>query len=597
MKQDNIVQETSIHAPSDAKPKTPYDLKTDKEFKIDYLKNLYNEAKGNQKKYLDKWKDCVDFYDGDQFRIKSSQPELNIVYQAVQWALTLLTDMNPSFQVIPADPTDYQFSKLLNKLIEAWWKDNGMTDIISKAILHSLIYDVAIIKVTWNEVDDEVEVINIKPEDLLVPDIEDIDSAPYVIHRVVKSVGNLKRLYPDKAKDIHADYTKQEMPENLKITDPPDRTYGVYSHHDEIQNMCDDRNLVEVFEVWSKDSTLEEYIEENKETGEQEVYSKEKYPKGKVTLWLPRQNIILDEYENPYLHGKFPFIKISNGVGLSGFYGNAEISRIIQVQKNLNNLLANIISILNKTCSPKLIADSSTGLTRDQLQDPTGDVYIAKEGTKDGIKYLQPPQIPQYVFNFYEILLNSLDRMLGMSELSQGRRAGGDPNSGVGINLLQESSYGRIRFKERSHNLSLNKLGSLVVSLMLQYYNKTRTVKVSNMNPEAMPDYIEFYFDNFEGVTTLNKTDVKYDKTKDDYVKDPSNSESLKKSEFDVIISSDVSSQIVKTRRKQELMFLLKSQIISPEIYINATDLPEKEKILKQLELKAEAQQQQQQGV
>jgi hypothetical protein len=125
-----------------------------KEFQV--VMTLFEKAKVARSERDVNWKKYKDFYNGKQWLDQKrpaykSSPNVNIVRSCIETILPILTDTQPGFDVIPVEPSDYDFADILSETIQSWWLKSGMDHKITEVCKDSLILDAAILKVTWDD--------------------------------------------------------------------------------------------------------------------------------------------------------------------------------------------------------------------------------------------------------------------------------------------------------------------------------------------------------------------------------------------------------------------------------------------------------------
>jgi len=234
--------------------------------------------------------------------------------------------------------------------------------------------------------------------------------------------------------------------------------------------------------------------------------------------------------------------------------------------------------------NPLTVTEAGNGITNEHINNTRGAILRTKEGKLNTIRREPGTPIPGHFFTFFQMLLNFADRTTGTSEISQGRRQTSDPISEPGINALQESSYQRIRIKERLHTTSLNQIGLKIINLMLQYYTFPRMVKIANTE-NGVPDYVEIYFDDYENGKVLKKKDIKYNPDTKSYMQGEYTEVPIKKSIFDINIIAGSNSISIKEQNKKTIMELYKLKLVTPTRLVKALELPESDAIIKELEV------------
>jgi hypothetical protein len=460
-----------------------------------------------------------------------------------------------------------------------------------------MIYDAGIVKITWDkELLDGIGDVKwdvIDPRDIYIPpQARDFDKdCPWVIQLTKRSVGELKIMFPQHAQRIKPD-SEQKTTEEIKgistditIVSPIDKKTNNPSNPMPSQT-TDDRALATVAECWLEDTSLEEYEEEN------EVKFKKRFPKGKVITVLPYQKLLLQAVENPYRHGKKPFVRFVDTLLPRKFWGEGEVKDLMGLQRIINKVLSIIIDYMNFMGNPIWKVGKGTGVDPNKLTNQIGLILEINEGKLGEVQRDIPPPLPQYIISFYDMMIRASETTSGSSEITQGRKPVG-VTAASAIETIQEASQTRIRLKERNLQVSLSQAGRFVIALMMQYYTSPRVARITGK--QIWPEYFEFYVEDLpeENKVKYTKKGYKFDETQNRYIEDAL-VEGISKGVFDVKVLSGTSLPFAKAQRSNIAFKLFDSKVIDPEELLTTLEWPDKEKVLKRIQDAAAAAAQQQ---
>lgn len=566
------------------------------EFKM--IMQLYETGKQAKSEVCKDWEKRYEYYGGKQWsstRSKDkSSPVYNIIRSTVQSILPILTDARPGFNVLPQDPTDFDFADTMSKNTESWWDNYSLDQTVIEWIMDSMIYDAGIIKVTWDgELQDgigDVFVDPIDPRDIYVPpEARDFNkNCPWVIQVMKKSIGELKIKFPQFADKIKADINQEDHKEDIKaastditIVSPIDKKG---SNNPMPGQSNDDRELVEVLECWLEDLTLEEYEEEK------EVKFKKRFPRGKVITILPNQKLVLQSVENPYKHGKFPFVRLVDTLLPRKFWGEGEVKELMGIQDIINRTLSVIMDYTKFMGNPIWKIGKGTGVNPKQLTNTIGLILEINDGKLNEVQREFPQGIPSYIINFLETMIRASETISGAGEITQGRKPTGI-TAAAAIDTVQEAAQTRIRLKERNLQSSLSQLGKQVISLMMQFYNVPRVARITGKT--EWPEFFEFFIEEIpeEDRIKWTKKGYSFDENAKRYVPGEIQ-EGVSKGVFDVKVLSGTALPFAKAQRSNIAFRLFDSQVIDAQELLNTLEWPNKEQVLKRIEdQKAEAKQ------
>jgi len=571
---------------------------------IRLVMGLLEQGKSEKKSIMADWDERYKFYNDEQWpkdRPKSkSSPVINVIKMTIQSMLPILTDTRPGFNVLPEEPNDFNFAELLEKTTQSWWEKRGMDHTLIEVLTDECIYDAGILKVIWNEElmqgigDIDCKVID--PRNILVPhDARDFDKqCSWVIELMDRSVGELKRKFPDKADIIKADSdenTEGEVKsEGIKIQSPIDKhsNSNTNNKHSTAEN---DRKMCKVAECWIDDDAVVEFEEEDNEGNKKKKFKKE-YPNGKLIIFLVNQKRVLISTANPYKHGGKPYIRFVDMINPRKFWGDGEVRQLMGIQKAINKTMANIIDTMNLMSNHIWLNEKDSGVDSNKIRNGIGMVLEPNAGKSGAISRLSAPPVPEYILNLYNQLMQVAEKISGSSEITQGRRPKG-VTAAAAIETIQEAANTRIRLKERNMQVSLSQLGSMVIQLMMQYYTTPRVTRLTGK--DGWPEYFEFFVDNADEDRiqsntqryTYNEEKNGYDKIGDFEVGSPS------KGIFDVQVIAGTALPHEKAQRVNIAFKLFEQQVIDAEELLTRLEYPDKEKILKRMEEKKQAELQQ----
>lgn len=586
-----------VDAPVNASPE---DDSTD----YNMVMSFWESSKKARKKYDQNWQTYEDFYNGKQWQKMPpsyrAAPNINVIRSTIETELPLLTDTSPGFDVIAKSPQDYQFSDTLSKSIRDWWNRRSMDHVVVSVLKDSLIYDYGVLKVVWDEnLENGIGDINcfcLDPKDVWAsPDAYDFDqNCDWVIHRMFKPVGELKRLFPesaDKIKPCSNDKGQSDVDDkggagNVVLVSPTDKKTSQKDVKDVTGSTPSDYKTVEIIECWLRDYTTEEYElenEDNSDGGEKKTGTRLKFPNGRMITVIPGLKLVLQSKENPYKDAKFPFVRFVDNIRPREFCGQGEVEPLMETQRLLNKATSVIVDYLNQMVNPVWILDTNSGVDPDMLTNQVGLIINKNPGTD--VRRETAPPLPAQVFEMYQMFQSLADQQSGINDVTQGRKPTGI-TAAEALQTMQEAAQTRIRLKQRNMEVSLSRMGELVVSRMLQFYTTPRVVRMVG-DDAFWPTYFEFYItNNNDEKFQLNKREFKYNQEAREY--EPSNDFSPVGEPtfglFSVEVKGGTSLPFLKDKRGDLSMRLFQMGILDNQEVLNTLDWPRKEEVLKRVQ-------------
>lgn len=544
------------------------------------IRKLFAQAKAAKDPYSQYWNERMAYYKGRQYSGGKKTPVINIIRATIQTILPLLTDAKPGINILPAEPDDFQFAQVLQELTEVWWTKPGvdMAHTLLEPLMDMCIYDAGILKIFWdadaNHGRGDVAVKSIKPDNIFInKEATDFDKdCFYVIERQYPATSVLKSQYPEYASIIKSDLGAKES------TDRPQSDVSVQAPVDQEQPMNphryieekDTRETTEMWEIWIDSEELIAYEEKDGDEVVEQGFKK-KFLHGKLITFLPNQNLILQSVENPYKHGKKPYVRFVDSVMPHSFWGEGEAESLMGAQKNANMVLTNMLAYMKLMANPIWKLTSDSGIRR---EDITNDVALVLEVDPTHMADVTrdiPPAMQAGSTELFATMLRNASMESGVSDVTAGRRMIG-VQSGAAIDSLQEANHTRIRLKERNMQVSLGKLGDMLVQLFLQYYTEPRVVRLTGS--EAWPKYMEFHIENTDAGYVLNKKDINYNEASDSYVPGQLKASKPSNGIFDIKIIAGTSLPFKKAERANLAMRLFQMGVLTKESLLETLEWP-----------------------
>ena len=411
--------------------------------------------------YVKDWLTFLDAYKGDYFKndktpdYRSNQVS-NYIFAIVETIRPIMLDNDPKFQSMPRQPEGMAFANDLQEALAYEWDREGMNAKLYRELINTLVLGTSVFFVPWNTTKKCVESVAVNPFNLFPdPLATNVDDAEYLIYASYKNVEFLKRIFPSKAEKLHGGGIN----------------FGELVHDNDLNAHID--NQVLVLEVWTKDYEMIDEIDGDVKK------SKPAYPKGRVLTLCPELGIMLDDKENPYKDGKFPFVLIKDYDVPGKFWGEGEVSQLLSPQKYMNELNNSIIDNAKTTANVPWIIDKNSGIGIGKITARPGLVIRKNPGTE--VRRDQPPSMPNYIKDTVETFKADIEMISGVHNTIRGENSSG-VYTAQGILALQEAGQVRIRLKVKLLEDSLGKMAELWTSRMKQYWKDDKWLKVTRQD-------------------------------------------------------------------------------------------------------------------
>jgi hypothetical protein len=570
---------------------------------------MLTDAKRHRQKFDYNWISNYEFFRGNQWDEKRPSYRhaevLNVTWANIQSIIPILTDPRPNIEAMPEDPSDYEFSEIMTQILRAKWDKEVWGQIVAEALVDSQIYGTAIAKVPWDpEALDGLGEMGFELVDPMYfypdPRARDINDSfgKYVIEAVPTDLEEVKRKYPKKAKLIESDvsdlHSLQDQRHNIHDRNPRETVEGRQNTAGEGHSKRSDMaNKVLLVTIWlHSDEMVEQEIERKDKEGKvtKGFQSKKKYPRGRKIIFA--NGILLEDIENPYLDGKFPYSRLIDHAMPREFWGMGEIDQLKGPQRLINKISSYMMDIVSLVGNPVWKVPLESGVDTQNLTNQPGLIVehngAAPPSREPGI---MPSPVLQSMLNQF---MQIYDKISGINDVSRGAIPSG--MSGIAIDLAQEAAQTKLRLKSRNVDAFLTKAGQLMVSRILQFYETTRVIRLTN-NPNA-PTFFKFAIDEIfdesgqsQQIATVQPIEVQ-----------PGQSPIAGavqqipiKSNLDLRITTGTELPLRKAKKQQNAKELFQLGVIDEEDLLDAMEWPNKEKTIEKFRGRQQEAQQAQQ--
>ena len=464
---------------------------------VKMVEQLFSTAKRARMTIDADWVENYKFFRGKQWKEKRPSYRhsevLNFIHAAIQTIVPILTDSRPTIETLPENPSDFEFSEIMTQVLRAKWDRDGFAQIVAEAIVDASIYGTAISEQPWNpDLLQGLGDYEFKTVDPIYcypnPNARDINGTDndYFITAIPKDVSELKRKYPDKAHLLKSDLSDIDMAKTAKLDMDDFRIRSATDNLSLVQGerVQDQEMPDQVLELtlWINDNGLvEEEIEEKTKDGKKVkgFRTKKKYPNGRKIVIANK--VLLEDGENPYLDGKFPYAKLVDYIMPREFWGQGEVEQLKGPQMLINKMMSYTMDILSIMGNPIWKNPTGSGVFSDSLTNEPGLVIDYVEGFEP--RREQGVEVQASFFQAFDRLRDVFEKLSGVNEVTQGAQPRNA--SGVAIDSLMEAAQTKIRLKGRNIEAWLTQVGQQFGSRILQFYTVPRIIRITeNENAE-----------------------------------------------------------------------------------------------------------------
>lgn len=417
--------------------------------------------------YLNAWNN--ELYEDESGPSYKTNHVSNFIYSTIESMRPILFDQNPRFEAIPINAEGMDYSNDITAILDWEWHRSNMQEICLANSIYTFAIGTSVIMLKYeykdgykSNVDGDVVPTAVSPFNLYPdPLATSIEDAEYLIYADYVHVNKLKERYPDKAEFIVGGQIQfpeliNDRNENSRIT-----------------------NQVLVLEMYCRDYTT---IEVEEEDGVKK--KKRKFPNGRVIITAPEIGIVLEDKENPYHTGRFPFFLFKDIDVPFQFWGEGEIKWLLSPQKQANDLYNQIIDNAKHTANMQWVIDKNSGIPQGQLTNRPG--LIIRKNPQTEVSRPSPPTMPMYVQQMIDTLKGDIEVISGVHDVTRGQTPSGI-QSAAAIVALQESAQIRIRLKVTLHENSLGVLGTEWLERVKQFWKFNRLVPVKVDESKYLP--------------------------------------------------------------------------------------------------------------
>ncbi|MGL4774542.1 MAG: portal protein [Clostridium sp.] len=443
---------------------------------VQRVKQFYKASYDSKANLHTQWKDNYSAYTGETFKKKHETNDRsnaipNHIFATVETVKPIMLTNLPKNIVLPKTANGYSKAQLVQQALEYEWDRTSLLTKLQQSLTDESLYGNMILGLFWNQKASkgigEVELRQISPFNFFIdPMATTIDEASYCIYATYKPYGQIVQAYPDKAKELENSKTN-DVDENL--------SFG--------KNTENAKDQLLYVECYMRDYSTE-LIEEENEDGEKVEKTKLKYKNGRRVVIAG--DVLLHDGENPYEDGKFPFVSSSCYDLPNQFWGLSEVEPLISIQREICEIYDDIIENAHLCGNPVWIVDNNAGVEKNSLTNRKGLVVRKNPGTD--VHREAPPPIPAYIQNILSDLKYDIQVVSGVFDATRGERPV-SITSGVAIQALQDSSQGRIRLRTQKLEIMLEKLGSMWLNRIQQYWTLPRTIRImgAEYEPNSYP--------------------------------------------------------------------------------------------------------------
>lgn len=421
-----------------------------------------------------KWDRYRAIYEGEYWLADTpaqlSRVECGKLFSTVSQLAPLMTDSRPVWSVVARDPIFQPVVEQWSKALEYLWDVLDMSYKVNDCYQDALLMEQGAFYVDYDPDEEEVSVEVVDPRHLVFADGDyaDIGECPWVAKRRGYTLADVRRTYPESAERV--------VPDTLRDWDGrPDDAFSVSTR------------WVTVYELWMRDSTVEEELEEtpSDETRGRRRPGRLKYPNGRVLVMtksgIEGEPVLLDDYPSPWLHGKPPFVLVYDYRLAHSVWGIGEGRHLMPIVDELNDVLQSIAGKIRNACRTNYAVDPNV-LDIDEFKKNfhAGFQVFSKKG-QDSVdpRYTgaEPiPQLPpiQAEFQWVNYLSDLVEDLSSVTAILKGQAGKRERQTAEEWSGLYEAGHTRTRLRVRNMERSVEQVLELILLVAIDRYDQPR---------------------------------------------------------------------------------------------------------------------------
>ena len=476
---------------------------------LEQLRRLHQQGKSARKRFEATWAMNLAFAEGEQWVAYAgnglARPVLdpnrvtltdNRILPAIRREVAKLTKQRPTFRARPrtAGDDDMAAAELAEQVLEFHWEHLRLPTHFPRALLWSRACCAGFLKVTWDRsLGDGVDVLvgpdgqpvtgsdgrpitlDIDPEQLaaqmgLPPDavskrrvnqgdIRIVVRSPFqiVIDPLAETLEEAEWLIEEAV--VSVDYVADRYGRTIE----PNTTAspGVVQGQLNPATGSDAYKGVKLMEIWRRPCG--------------------RYPNGYTATWTERE--LLEESDRPF--DPMPYVMFS-GIALAGrFWGTCVAEQLRDLQIERNKTISQLAENRNRIANPKLMVDRTAVGDREEFEadwsTPGIPLYVDPTSQDPYPKFLQPPEMPQYVDRLIDRQEQAIQEVSGQHDVSSAQVPPG-VTAASAINLLQEQDDTMLGPAITDMAAALGDLARKILRLTARFYDDQRTIALASEN-------------------------------------------------------------------------------------------------------------------
>ncbi len=419
--------------------------------------------------------------------------------------LSLLTDLRPTIDVHSNVEAYKEQASIAQNVIHHEWFTQNLDLSLVRVVDTSMIFGNGFWKVSAMS-PGKMRLAACGP-DVVMP-IQpgyDLQDSTAILYRTYKPLSYFYKLWPERCANLEQEAVSPDQHQGTSVEKPPrisEFTWNSLSPqmryrmgirtggklHSPSSNSYP---VIELKEYWVEDLSLNEskedvvvkdpYLPLESHNYHYIVKPMERlYPRKRLIVYAG--NRLMYDGPSPYWHGLFPFSMLRLNPTMWSFWGLSKYRNLVPLNKAINEIGAGTMDMVKRALNPQMLFKENS-VAKDTFERffpnmPGGKLKMTNmaDVSKD-VRFLEPPLLPPYVFQFAQFVASEFDRLGGIvdtQKLSNKKQVPG----GESIEAMRDMANPAVRLEGRYIEEFLRDTGTLAISNIFQFYTAEQRLKI-----------------------------------------------------------------------------------------------------------------------
>lgn len=418
-------------------------------------------------------------------------------------SLALLTDIRPTIDVRSKVKEFQEQASVAQGIIHYEWMNQDLDLVVVSVVDAAMLFGNAFLKIGAS-MPGNMSFTPCGPDMVMpVQPGNDIQSSTAILYKTYKPIQYFINIWPERSANLEEEGVSVEQYAGTTYARPPrvdEYTWGQMSPQMRAKvgiKVGSQRPantpypVIELNEIWVDDPSINESKEivlmrDNNLSLDQQNYSYQVKPGQRL---YPRKRLIvfagtrlMYDGPSPYWHGLYPFAMLRLNPTVWSFWGLSKYRNLIPINKALNDIGAGTLDSVKRALNPQVITKEG-GVPKGAWENyfpnmPGGKLRMGPASNPStDIRYMDPPPLPGYVFQYVTYLTTEYERLSGSMDVS---KLGGKKQvpGGETIEQMRDMQNTGVRLEGRYIETFLRDAGQIAVPNIFQFYTASKRFRV-----------------------------------------------------------------------------------------------------------------------